>query len=90
VTHPAENVIAMGAAFGGRPLVNVIDAVSGQLLTSFFAYSKSFRGGVRVAVADLDGDGNAEIITAPGPGMAAKITASNRRSSRVSKAGRRK
>ncbi len=34
----------------------------------FLAYTSSFKGGVRVAVGDLDGDGKAEIVTAPGPG----------------------
>src|SRR5262249_23381532 len=38
------------------------------LLKSFFAYGTSFSGGVRVAGADVDGDGFAEIITAPGAG----------------------
>jgi hypothetical protein len=32
------------------------------------AYDKDFRGGVNVAVGDIDGDGQAEIITGPGPG----------------------
>jgi hypothetical protein len=73
ITHPANTIISLGAAYGGRPLVKVVDAQSGDTLTTFFAYPKAFRGGVRVAVADLDGDGNAEIITTPGPGMPSKI-----------------
>jgi len=34
----------------------------------FYAYEPSFTGGVRVAAGYLDGDGRAEIVTAPGPG----------------------
>ncbi len=34
----------------------------------FFAYAKNFNSGVEVAVGDVDGDGNKEILTAPAPG----------------------
>lgn len=36
---------------------------------SFSAYSRSFQGGIRLATADVDGDGRAEIITSPAPGL---------------------
>jgi hypothetical protein len=68
--HPAETVLALGAKGGenSKPLVKVFDTQTGVQLTQFLAYRESFDGGVRVAVADLTGDGEAEIITAPGPG----------------------
>jgi hypothetical protein len=47
--------------------VKVFDGQSNSLLRSFFAYD-GFSGGVRVAAADLDGDGLGEIITAAGSG----------------------
>src|SRR5262249_25434565 len=34
----------------------------------FLAYSANFRGGVRVAVGDVNGDGVEDVITAPGVG----------------------
>ena len=37
-------------------------------LTNFFAYFPEFLGPVRVAAADIDGDGVADIITGAGPG----------------------
>lgn len=52
---------------GGGPHIKVFDE-QGNLENEFFAYRKDFRGGVSVAVADVDGDGIGEIITAPGVG----------------------
>jgi len=60
-----------GADAGGSPHVRVFGtgpAFSAlREVHSFFAYERGFTGGVRVAAGDLDGDGAAEIITAPGP-----------------------
>lgn len=59
--------IITGAGAGGGPQVNVFDG-AGKELASGFAYDSGFLGGVRVAAGDLDGDGRAEIVTAPGAG----------------------
>ena len=59
--------IVTGAGFGGGPHVRIFDA-SGKLKNQFMAYDKNFRGGVNVAVADIDNDGVAEIITGAGRG----------------------
>ena len=53
------------ASFG--PQVKAISGRTGAVILSFFAYSASFRGGVRVAAADVTGDGIADVITAAGP-----------------------
>src|SRR5436309_16135629 len=37
-------------------------------MRSFLAYDAAFRGGVRVAVADITRDGILDLVTAPGPG----------------------
>jgi hypothetical protein len=60
--------IVTGADAGGGPHVQVYLGGSWQLFRSFFAYDISFRGGVRVAAADVTGDGRADIVTAPGAG----------------------
>lgn len=39
----------------------------------FYAYGTTFKGGVRVALGDVNGDGVSELITAPGPGVAPNI-----------------
>ena len=59
-------ITGSGAGSGGH--VKVFDGPSGSELQSFFAYGAGFSGGVRVAVGDVDGDGRAEIVTAPGSG----------------------
>ncbi|MBI4600026.1 S8 family serine peptidase [Candidatus Uhrbacteria bacterium] len=53
-----------GAGPGGGPHVRVFDR-AGALVAQFFAYDPRFRGGVNIAVGDVDGDGQEEIVTAP-------------------------
>ncbi len=60
--------IITGAGQGGGPHVRVFNKDGKPLTGGFFAYDKGFRGGVRIAVMDLDGDGTQEIITAAGIG----------------------
>jgi len=61
-----EEIVA-GAGPGVEPYVNIFNT-DGTKRGAFLVYEKTFRGGVRVAVADVDGDGRAEIIAAPGAG----------------------
>ena len=67
VIGDANQEIITGAGIGGGPHVAVFD-FNGKLKSSFFAYDKNFRGGVNVAVGDVDGDGQAEIVTGAGVG----------------------
>ena len=62
--------IVVGYDAGAAPEVRVYGVVEGSVtqLNSFLAYDGTFKGGVRVTTADIDGDGLADIITAPGPG----------------------
>lgn len=52
---------------GGGPQVKVF-TYKGKLVKQFLAYAKNFRGGVNLAVGDIDGDNANEIITTPGAG----------------------
>ena len=61
----ADLVLAEGAS--GSPTVRVLDGESMTELANFAAYDPAFNGGVRVATADVNGDGKADIITAAGP-----------------------
>ncbi len=58
-----QNIVA-GAGVGSGPQVSLY-TTSGKLITRFFAYTKTLRTGVNVAVGDIDGDGNNELVTAP-------------------------
>lgn len=59
---------AIGADAGGGPHVKVYFAATGDLKFSFFAFAPNFTGGVRVAVGDVTGDGQDDIVVAAGAG----------------------
>ncbi|HUR48101.1 MAG TPA: N-acetylmuramoyl-L-alanine amidase [Acidimicrobiales bacterium] len=63
---PGDEIIT-GAGAGGGPHVRVFKG-DGTPLTGFMAYGSAFTGGVRVATADVNGDGRDEIVTGAGPG----------------------
>jgi hypothetical protein len=60
--------IICGAGGRGGPHVRVFSGVDNSVIFEVFAYDPRFTGGVRVASADLDGDGYWDIITGAGPG----------------------
>ncbi|HEY1377553.1 MAG TPA: FG-GAP-like repeat-containing protein [Gemmataceae bacterium] len=57
---------ALGAATGA-PRVWLYNG-DGTLKRTFLAYDASFKGGVRVATADVNGDGVLDVVTGAGPG----------------------
>jgi hypothetical protein len=65
--------IVTGAGPGGGPHVKVFDGRNGALMQSFFAFDPTFRGGVSVAAADLDGDGRAELVVGAMAGAAPHV-----------------
>jgi hypothetical protein len=65
--------LAVGSDAGMPPEVKVYDAVTHQMKFDFYAYAPGFLGGVRVALGDVNGDGKPDLITVPGPGMAAEV-----------------
>jgi len=70
--------IVTGSGVGSSPLVKMFQADGRPLGQGFFAYDNGFRGGVQVAVGDLNGDGRAEIVTGVGPGGGPHVRVFNR------------
>lgn len=64
--------IIVGSGPGRAPEVRVYSA-DGQLIRRFWPFPSAFRGGVRVAAGDVDGDHKTEIVAAPGPGMEPRL-----------------
>lgn len=61
--------IVTGTGLGGGPQVRVFDMNgNAQFTDGFFAFDEHFRGGVNVAVGNVDGGVNAEIIAGAGSG----------------------
>ncbi len=67
VNNDGKNEIILGAGAGGTPEVKIFD-VSGHEIKSFLAYAKNFKGGVHLAVGNVDNDSAAEIVTGAGAG----------------------
>lgn len=64
----APPVIVAGAEAGSLPWVTVLDATTGATISQFLAFHPNNRGGVSVALGDVDGDGIDEVIAASGAG----------------------
>ncbi|MFC1663309.1 M23 family metallopeptidase [Patescibacteria group bacterium] len=60
--YDGEEIIT-GAMAGGGPHVRVFNN-KGRVISQFYAFAPSFRGGVEVATGDVTGNGRDEIITA--------------------------
>jgi hypothetical protein len=60
--------IVIAAGEGGAPHVIMMDSNSGLVTHSFFAYSTAFRGGLFIAVGDINNDGADDFVTGPNAG----------------------
>lgn len=87
VTGDGQVDLIFGRGDGDFPLVRIADARPflaagpntgdapiGSNFTEFFAGDPSTRSGVRISVADMDGDGVGDIVTGTGSGPATVIT----------------
>jgi peptidylprolyl isomerase len=71
----ASTLVAVGADIGAAstPLVRLVNGETGTVVAETLAFEAAFRGGVRVALADVTGDGQVEVLAASGPGRVAEI-----------------
>jgi autotransporter-associated beta strand protein len=58
--------VVVGQGPGSQPEVRIYSGRTGALHSHFIVYDQFFRGGVRVAVADIDGNGKADVLTGAG------------------------
>jgi len=72
----AEIIAAAGP--GGGPHVRIFN-LNGDLKGQWFAFKNDFRGGVRVAAADVNGDGADEVIAVQGAGGDSEVRIFNGR-----------
>ncbi len=61
INHDGQQEIITAAGFGGGPHIRIFSS-KGELVGQFFAFNSSFRGGVNIAIADVNNDGSDEII----------------------------
>lgn len=67
VTGDGRLEIVTSAGVGGASHVKVFDRF-GNLMSSFFAFDPSLRGGCSIAVGDVNGDGHCDIVAGGGMG----------------------
>lgn len=58
----------VGGGEGETPQVRIFNGAGREVGSPYYAYDRAFRGGVRLASCDVDGDGDDEIVTGQGPG----------------------
>lgn len=68
-------LVAVGTETGptSAPWVRLMDAETGTVIAQVLAFEATFKGGTRVAMGDVDGDGAAEVIAGSGAGRVAEI-----------------
>jgi subtilisin family serine protease len=75
VTLTNRPLIVTGANNGEAPVIHVYDVKAGTERFSLMAFQERFRGGVHVAVGDINGDGTPDVIAAMGNGSLPRIRA---------------
>jgi len=68
-------LVAVGSDIGAtsRPFVSLANAETGEIVARTLAFEDAFRGGTRVAMGDVDGNGTYEVLAASGPGRVGEI-----------------
>lgn len=67
VNGDSQNEIVFGSAAGSDPIVSIYNS-NGRLLKKLLVFPKTWRGGVKVAVTDINNDNRADIVVVPATG----------------------
>lgn len=67
-TATPGNELVTAAGQGELPQVRVMNSLGERAFVPFLAFDRAFRGGVRLATCDVDGNGQDELVVAQGPG----------------------
>ncbi len=70
---PIVTVIRGNSLFQNGKTINISALDKADIITQFFAFEESFRGGVQVRAADFNSDGKAEIAVSAGNGGGPRI-----------------
>jgi hypothetical protein len=62
---------------GMSPLIHIVDGSTQATINNFYAFDPKFKGGVYVALADVNGDGVLDLIVAAGAGGAPEVKVIN-------------
>jgi hypothetical protein len=65
INSDGQEEIVAAAGAGGGPHVRIFN-LNGELISQWFAFKDSFRGGIKVACADVNNDGLDEVVAAQG------------------------
>jgi hypothetical protein len=72
VVFGRQPLLAVGPDQGSGPLVKVFTP-AGDLIANVLPYPATFTGRVRVAVGDVTGDGQPDVVMTPGKGLSAQV-----------------
>jgi hypothetical protein len=73
VTGDGVDDLVFAPAGGGGPRIKVVDGSTGEVIADFMVYEETFRGGVDVAVGDVNNDGFEDVMTGTGKGGGPRI-----------------
>lgn len=66
VTGDGVDDLVFAPGRGGGPRIKVVDGSTGEVIADFMVYEETFRGGVDVAVGDVNNDGFEDVMTGTG------------------------